>query len=351
VSIKRDREQKAFTWPIAVIVRKGAAKTDEKRPGKDLEVLRLVGTKPEIQAKINEVFHGDTVPSLHCYLAYADPKTAYWERCEKWAGGGQGRPNKLIHRCDGVTMEKWWDASKNDYSFEPKPCDKGCKATGWLRLFVPELDDAGVKGDVVVTTTAWNDVNYLFGLMQEIERVAKENGVPMSHVPLIIRRARRDVSHKQDGRRMAVSKSLLEVVLADRVIAARQAATVDTSTGEVLDEGEDEWLETGDETSPDFESEAASESVEGQLPKVQGGPGWGSVASWKEKFDAFMIKEGLRVMDPKTGKATKTGLSVIHQLYGEVDKATGEPFKPDSVPYAELTKTIHEYMVSQAGEK
>lgn len=325
-----------FTWPVCGTIRKGGKKVSDNRPGPDLDELRFVGESREAQDAFEAIFHKDTVPSLPVYLAYSDIDRAYSEWCEKWARS-QGGESKLMHRCDSETMVKWWDAAKKDYSFDPKPCDGGCKPVGRLRLVILELAEAGIPGDVMLTTTSWNDVATITGMLDAVQQVATERGVPISHIPLILRRSKRGVSHVQDGRKMTVQKSLLEFVLADRVLSARQAATVDASIAENEPTGEDgEWLETGDDTAPDFGEEDASTdgapmAAEDKLPPAQGGPGWQEVPAQKAKFEAVCAKNGV----------------VVNKERNDL-KAIFGPAKIGTYALSTVIQTIEDWAASQA---
>ena len=296
--IARDRKV-IFTWPVIGQLRKGDKKTEGK-PGIDLEVLRFVGSKPEYQEAFVRLFGSDKIGALHVYLAYADPEVAYFEACEKWARSKDG-VSKLMHRCDSKVMVKWWDPAKMEYSFEQKPCEGGCKPVGRLRLVIPELYDAGVAGDVMLSTTSWNDTATLSGAVEMVAQEAKTRGIPMNQVPLVLRRAKRAVSHKMaDGKVVSMQKSLLEIALADTFLAQRKAqpVTVVEETGEIVESGADAEVE---DIMPEWaeDEQAQAEPTKSALPAANGGPGWPSIPAWKERFEAVCAQYKVSIFETK----------------------------------------------------
>lgn len=126
---------------------------------------------------------------------------------EEWAA------SKMLHRCDGETQNRWWNAEAGEYSDTPKACESPackCKDTGRIRLYLPQfIDRIGVLGHIALETHSFYDIRSVLDCLRAIEAMyGKLNGVPF-----VVGRAARQVSvpnpKKKD--RMKVTKNLLYI--------------------------------------------------------------------------------------------------------------------------------------------
>jgi len=221
VPIKGLTDQGA-SLPFIGVLRKGAPKESEKRPGFDLTYFRFTSDEAGVAQAFAEAY-GKEPRDVRIFLPYptTDQNLVAWR--EEWLAGG------LIHRCDGettvVTRQK--DGS---YSTKPQPCPnpKGCKPVGRLAVIVPELRRLAL---VTVLTTSLHDIMELTENLRALEQARGD----LRGIPLILKRRQRKVStpefhpkgHPQagqpTGRRVRREKWLLSVEAAPVWVAAQLA--------------------------------------------------------------------------------------------------------------------------------
>jgi len=153
------RLQTEASFPRIGTLRKGAPKTDPKRPGKDLTYFRFDTQDPEAAADFLAVY-GPEPASINVYLPYDAPDANFQAWQEEYQAGG------LVHRCDGETMTVHLVLGGR-YSTDPAPCPyatgekvrtkdaPGCKPVGRLSVIIPELRRFAY---VTVGTTSINDI-------------------------------------------------------------------------------------------------------------------------------------------------------------------------------------------------
>jgi hypothetical protein len=198
-------------WPCLGILRKGAEKTDPKKPGADLQYFRFTSDDhPDAVAKMAQVF-GDQPREVRGQLINETTDECFESWRESWSAA------TLLHRCDGVTCQRWFDAATGKYSQEPVPCpDLGhqgerdrCKQIGRMRLVIPELLEAGLVGYVMLQTTSINDI---VNVTKQLRALEAANG-SLSGIPVTVRRIKDNISTPgfNGNKRQRVDKYLLQV--------------------------------------------------------------------------------------------------------------------------------------------
>lgn len=163
-------------------LRKGAPKP-ERGPGRDLgEHFRFTSDDPAITAAFAQIY-GMQPTQMRVFIPYNSVEEAFDAWKEEYSAGG------LKHRCDGKTCVLWLD-EKGEYHTNPIPCPGGCKATGRLRVWIPEL---GRRGVVTVLTTSIHDIMNLHGNLLDLQDAAGK----LRGIPFILRRVAREISTPQ----------------------------------------------------------------------------------------------------------------------------------------------------------
>lgn len=178
--------------PRLGVLRKGAAKPNDKQPGRDLgERLRFVGADDDIQADWVAMFGSDLVEEVDVLLPYAtvDECWAAWR--ESYTAGG------LKVRCDGRN-HVLWQRPDGTYSTDPVPCPGAscdCKPVGRLEVIVPQFERLGV---ITVTTTSLNDIRAIDGAIRSMAvRFVARGG--LAGIPMTLSRIMRKISTPGDG--------------------------------------------------------------------------------------------------------------------------------------------------------
>lgn len=216
-----------YRWPRIGQIRKGEAKPDEKRPGKDLgEELRFVGADEAITADWVATFGDTKVDELIVRLAFptVDENWAAW--MESWVAGG------LVRRCDrrNVVLSLQNDGTYDD---TPRPCTGrcDCKPVGRLAMFVPAFQRLGT---VTLHTTSIHDIMNLDGCIRSLAMLVGD----LTRVPFTLKRVPRDISTPaKDGRRARRQVWLLHLEPSPewvRAIAAGGQALAALATTETL---------------------------------------------------------------------------------------------------------------------
>lgn len=188
-------------------IRKGAPKTDTKRPGPDLDYLRFV-TADRAAAEAFKAAFGEKPREIEFLV----PHATLDENFEAWRE--EYSASSLIHRCDGVTCVQWRDRETGKMRFDPKPCPTpsdeqrkagGCKQVGRLKIIIPALKRFAF---VTVTTTSVYDI---ISLHQQLLALETVRGT-LRGVPMILRRVEREISTPaQNGARARRKKWLLAI--------------------------------------------------------------------------------------------------------------------------------------------
>lgn len=249
-------------------IRKGGPKIDAKRPGPDLKYFRFT-PEPGFE-RVTPVFqqlYGEQ-PAHFTPVRFAGAITedvfSYWNMAHT--------ASKLMHKCDGEVQARHFDAATGEYSSDPLACESpgcGCKNTGRVKLFMPQLiNEIGTFGYVMLTTTSIWDIRNLLNCFKDLERIVGD----LSSVDFLIGRAGRIITapmpkpktqaeadkfrrtHNgkdwQPGERMNITKSLIyirpneaytkQVLLASVSSApqlpAPEATTSRTATGQARNE-------------------------------------------------------------------------------------------------------------------
>jgi hypothetical protein len=200
-------------------LRKGAKKTNPKKPGEDLTYFRFVCNDPAAVEDFNGIY-GSEPRAIHVFLAFNTIADTFPTWQEEHGAGG------MRHRCDGETMILWQDES-GLYHTEPKDCpyrdlpkgskERKCKAVGDLWIFIPKLDRrASIQ---VVTGSIWDCLELTENLL-DIEEVAQQasliagRAIGLRNIPCILTREPRMVStppSQPGGKRARREKWLLHL--------------------------------------------------------------------------------------------------------------------------------------------
>jgi len=267
-----DRRELAF--PKIGDIRKGAAKTDERRPGKDLTYFRYVPVEGEEEAaaKFAELY-GDEPREIDVMLPFAEVDRNFEAWQEEYTAGA------LQHRCDGETCVLWRDDA-GELHHEPKPCPGGCRPVGRLKVVVYGLRRLAYV--VAHTTSKWDIVE----LTENLEALSRLTGNGVNGIPLVLKRRPRKVSTpSSNGKRARREKWMLSIEAdpewVDAQIAHMKllstpgvtdvpalAATVDEVTGELLDDDE---IEGEYDDADDWDDDLATEN-DGDEPEPEAQP-------------------------------------------------------------------------------
>lgn len=317
-------------------LRKGAKA--EGGIGREIEWFRFVGDEATTAA-FNEAYEAQPRFLAPVFLPYRTPDENFAVWKEAWGKSG------LMHRCDGqmTTIIR----KGNTYSRTPEKCPGDCDLVGRLTVILPGLWKAGHVGYVTVNTGAVNDVLQIMALLKTIY----ESRQDLRGIAFQLRRVQREVSAPKPNstERMRVKKWLVQLEVApdwarlQLQMAERAAKMIEApaprvveATGEIVEDVTDgEWLETGDDTAPDFGEEEATDgasmAAEDKLPPAQGGPGWPAVPAQKAKFEAVCAKNGV----------------VVNKERNDL-KAIFGPAKIGTYALSTVIQTIEDWAASQA---
>jgi len=251
--IKGLTDQERPTFPKVGDIRKGAPK-GEKRPGRDLDYFRYVPIEGEEEAA--ETFHayyGNEPREINIFLPFDDVDRNFEAWMEAHTAGA------LQCRGDGETCHLWRDEG-GEMHREPRPCGeydicKGCKATGRLKVIIPELRRLAYV--TVHTTSKW-DISEITENLRALRQLM-DNG--LKGIPLVLKRRPREISTPRDnGKRVRMTKWLLSIEADQRWVdqSLRQLEYAATPGPPRLEAGEDEGrgidLLTGEIVDDDIES-------------------------------------------------------------------------------------------------
>jgi hypothetical protein len=209
------------SFPEIGAVRKGAPKpADGKRPGADLQYLRVEFDERETQAAATFVkIYGAQPTELNILFPFNEIERNFDAWRETYTAGA------LIHRCDGERI--WYEINPATgerlvVNGEPfKGCDgkAGCKPVGRMKVILPELARLAY---LVVHTTSLHDI---MNLSRQLEALQAINGGRLAGIPLKLRRRPRKISTPsgENGKRARREKWLLSVEADPEWVAAKVA--------------------------------------------------------------------------------------------------------------------------------
>ncbi len=243
-------------YPRLGKLRKGAKKTNPKRPGEDLTYFRFTSENAEIVEAFTEEC-GTQPTSIEVYLPHATTEENFPTWKEEWNGSGT-----MIHRCDGERCVTWHDDDgyHNAELGEGPPCPGECKEVGRLQVIIPALIAKGFIGTVCAETHGKHDVINITRALQQVEQLCKDQGGEaarwgLRRVGFTLYRSDCEVSSpawkdEKAGKRHKVTKSLVRIVPSQQwaqaqMLTAQDARLalpepdpelpVDDPTGEVIE--------------------------------------------------------------------------------------------------------------------
>lgn len=223
--------------PLLGRIYKGEAKTDPRKPGKDLTYFR-VEFSPEYEylRPIFTQLYGEKPERFErVFLNGSNPDLAFSTWNEEHSA------SKMIRRCDNEQQVKWFDQQTGEYSTTPIPCIQqaknpktehhcDCKFIGRLPIILPDLMAAsGAIGYFLLSTHSIHDIRSLHGIITFIHSQLSTRGIPLQSVPFTFGRVMREievpVKDKRSGQmtRAKVKKSML-FLQADRVFMSQLMA-------------------------------------------------------------------------------------------------------------------------------
>ena len=265
--IKGLTDRGAPTFPKIGDIRKGAKKTDPKRPGPDLTYFRFASItgEEEVAALFAEIY-GDEPREINVFLPFDETSRNF----EAWME--RHTASALQCRGDGETAFLWREKGKMQHA--PKKCPSprcaDCVETGRLKIIVPELKRLAYV--TVHTTSIWDIIE----LTANLDALRKLTGNGVKGIPLVLKRRPRSISTPTKDGSVRREKWLLSIEADPRWVKAQLAAMeraalpagdythieapeVDTITdeitgewdGELFDQNEPEVDESpADDTSP-----------------------------------------------------------------------------------------------------
>lgn len=207
------------------VIRKGGAKTDEKKPGPDLDYFRFVTAdqgavaafkkaeySPQLKVELDRDAYGDKPKAIEFVLPFDTLEENFEAWREQYVASGLG------HRCDGVNCISWRDergkmnvrTAPTDEKPCPTPTDEqrkagGCKQVARLKIIIPALKRFAY---ITVTTTSIYDIMTMYRNLLAIQMVSGT----LRGVPMILRRTEKEISTPAgDGKRARRKKWLLSI--------------------------------------------------------------------------------------------------------------------------------------------
>lgn len=232
--------------PEVGILRKGAPKTDPKKPGSDLKYFRFDTGDAEAGARFKEIYGPEPV-AIRVFLPFATTDENFEAWKEEWAA------SSLKHRCDGRDMVLWLKGGA--YSTERKPCPGGCKQVGRLKVIIPELKRWAF---VTALTTSIHDILQLHANLQALEAARGD----LRGIPLILKRAPRKISTPRGGgERARAEKWLLTIEAQPQWVELQLASAERQALGQGQPLALPEWNGDDDEEE-EIETPAAAPAPE-----------------------------------------------------------------------------------------
>jgi hypothetical protein len=188
-------------------LRKGGKK--EKKTGKDGKTIETYGKdlnehfrfeseNADVAAAFAQEFGVSPTEIKNIYIPFDTVDEAFEAWQEEYVASG------LKHRCDGKTCVLHLKKD-GTYSDEPIPCPGGCKASGRLKILIPQL---GRRGVVTVLTTSKHDIINIHGNLLDLQMAAGT----LKGIPLVLSRVAKKISTPAgDGKRARREKWLVSI--------------------------------------------------------------------------------------------------------------------------------------------
>lgn len=238
--IKGLTDRRAPTFPKIGDIRKGAKKTREDRPGKDLDYFRYAPLEGEeaAAAKFHEVY-GDKPREINILLPFDELDRNFEAYMERHTAGA------LQCRGDSWTTSLWRDKEgvmqHTSKQCPDKPCE-GCKETGRLKVIIPELRRLAFV--TVHTTSMWDIIE----LTENLRALKSMTGNGLRGIPLVLKRRPRMISTpRAGGKRVRQEKWMLSIEADQSWVEAQLEAMRIQALPELP-------AEAGAETEPDIDT-------------------------------------------------------------------------------------------------
>jgi hypothetical protein len=219
---------RGLSFPEIGKIRKGGKKTDPRKPGPDLKYFRVEFDEAETMAiqKFTAVYK-DQPTAIRIILPFNEIEKMWDAWLEAYTAGrmvARSDGEKYLYRIDTETGEIVTKNGVNIKTGQPDPYIEGapvgyytsrstgkkeaiyCKATGRLKVIIPELERAAY---VTVLTTSIHDIANISDQLRAFQTI---NNGRISGIPLILRRRPKEISTpSQDGGRARRVKWLLSI--------------------------------------------------------------------------------------------------------------------------------------------
>lgn len=242
---------RAAAFPEIAQIRKGAPKTDPKKPGPDLDYFRFVTPDASLASTFADAFGNQPQE-----IRFISPFNTTAEVFEAWRE--EYTASSLKHRCDGRTVVRS-QLPNGTYTDEPKPCPGGCKQVGRLKIVIPTLKRLGFV--TVHTTSIW-DILTIYQNLVALEMLRGS----LRGIPLVLRRVKRAISTPNgNGQRARREKWLLTIEAAPDWVAleldAMQRAALPSANEPLM-------LTAGDALRPEIDDENDDDAEQLCSPEV-----------------------------------------------------------------------------------
>lgn len=196
---------RGVAFPQIGNIRKGAKKTDPKRPGQELPYFRVEIDEREVAAakKFAAIYPDGKPTDIVVVLPFDDVERCWHAWREAYTAGA------LQHRCDGeyinyainpktgeVVVRNWRNAQDEMVRCERinlADATKRCKPTGRLHVIIPQLERLAYF--VVHTTSIWD----IARISEQLAAIREMNGGHIAGIPLVLRRRPVEISTPGDG--------------------------------------------------------------------------------------------------------------------------------------------------------
>lgn len=206
---------RGLAFPEIGQIRKGSPK-GEKGPGRDLDHFRVTFDERETEAQ--QTFlkrYTDKPTEINVILPFNELDRCWEAWLEAYTAG------RMVARSDGekfiyLVNDKGETVVKNGEPYtaytegqvvghDHKGKAVYCKATGRLKIIVPELARAAY---MTVLTTSVHDIANISGQLEAFKQI---NGGRIAGIPLVLRRRPKKISMPKDGQRVRVTKWMLSI--------------------------------------------------------------------------------------------------------------------------------------------
>lgn len=209
---------RGMAFPEIGSIRKGAPKTDPKRPGPELPHFRVeIDAKEQSAISKFNALYGDTPDSILVILPFDEIDRVWDAWREKYVAGA------MIHRCDGKNVQYSINPATGERvvvgwlrvdNGEAQPCQikdlpkpQCCIPVGRLKVIIPALNRLAY---FVVHTTSIHDI---INISAQLEAIRTINGGHIAGVPLMLKRVPKEISTPsgENGKRARRIKYLISI--------------------------------------------------------------------------------------------------------------------------------------------